>query len=750
MKSSAGYLGFACSAVVFATALTSGLRADVGQIVSGQTYRESISAPSYMNIWRFQGQEGNRLIIAAAEVAGGIEPEILLYPPGGAFHEAVAQGDLNQYRMLDHQMQHSGEYTIIIRDWHMDETGRYDISLVTIPGEPNSTEDPDGGEIQTAATVFGTFDAQGDIDVYKFEGQTGERVVVTIAGYGQGLEPEIVLYPPGSGLREAFAGGGPSQSRTLDHVLEQTGEYTIIVNDWQMDREGDYDMSLVKIPGPATSPDDDDGGQITSGSTMFGKLGGKADTDVYQFEGQTGDRIIITAAQVYGEIEPEILLYPPDSGPMEAISLGDLYQYRRLDHQLQQSGLYTIIVRDWLMDNEELEREYDISFVRIPGPAASPSDPEGGGITSGTTVKASLGGESDTDIYNFYGRAGDRVVITAAEVSGGIEPEVFLYPPDNGPYEAFAGGDAYQYRRLDHQLQQSGVYTIVVHDWRMDSRGEYDLALAKIPGPAVSELDRDGGDIVSAMLLNSDFDGRSDTDIYRFYGHAGDRVYIIASQISGHVEPEISLYPPDSGKREGFAGGWSLENILDLNLEQSGLYTVVVNEYQMDEEGKYSLFYRRIPSTKRVGIYDPCPSNGGTVEECFTQTLEWITVGAASSYSVYFGRDITVPLAHIAENIRQPSIPWPQMERCGKYYWYVVAHTENGDITGPWWWFMNRRCELAADLNGDGTVDFFDFAIMASNWLKFIPTVDIAPPGMIDVFDLAVMADEWLQIRTGD
>jgi len=749
MKSSAGYLTTACLAGAVVMALTNGLWAEGGQIVSGQTSRETISAPSYMDVWKFEGQAGNRVIIAAAEVAGGIEPEILLYPPGEAFHEAVAQGDLSQYRMLDHQLQQSGQYTIIVRDWHMDETGRYDISLVTIPGEPNCPEDPDGGEIPVAATAFGTFDAQGDIDAYTFEGHIGERVVVTAAGGGPGMEPEILLYPPESGPREAFAGGDPSQSRTLDHKLEQSGEYTIIVNDWQMDRDGDYDITMVKIPGPAKSDPNDDGGEITSGSTMFGTFNGRADTDVYLFDGQAGERVIVTAAEVYGQIEPEILLYPPESGPMEATAAGDLYQYRTLDHQLAQSGLYTIIIRDWLMDSEEPEPEYDISFAKIPGQATSPSDPDGGDITSGSTMKAELAAESDTDIYHFYGWAGDRVVITAAEVSGGIEPEVFLYPPDNGPYEAFAGGDAYRYRKLDHKLLQSGVYTIVVRDWRMDSKGEYDLAFAKVPGAAISELDRDGGDIISAMMVNADFDGRSDTDIYRFYGQAGDRVHIVASMISGHVEPEISLYPPDSGEREGFAGGWSFENILDLNLEQSGLYTVIINEYMMDEEGKYSLLYRRIPSAMRNGIYDPCPSNGGTVEECFAEKMEWRVAGPATSYDVYFGRDIIAPLELIAENIGLPHLGWPDMEPCGKYYWYVVAHTDQGDITGPWWWFRNRRCDLAADLNGDGMVNLGDFAIMADNWLKFEPLANIIQPGMIDVFDLAAMADEWLQVKTG-
>ena len=55
----------------------------------------------------------------------------------------------------------------------------------------------------------------------------------------------------------------------------------------------------------------------------------------------------------------------------------------------------------------------------------------------------------------------------------------------------------------------------------------------------------------------------------------------------------------------------------------------------------------------------------------------------------------------------------------------------------------------AADIDGDGDVDFRDFSILGNQWRQSPanPSADIAPPGgngVVDLFDLDVLADEWL------
>jgi len=62
---------------------------------------------------------------------------------------------------------------------------------------------------------------------------------------------------------------------------------------------------------------------------------------------------------------------------------------------------------------------------------------------------------------------------------------------------------------------------------------------------------------------------------------------------------------------------------------------------------------------------------------------------------------------------------------------------------------------LRADINGDGVVNFVDFAILASNWLLSDSSVDadIAPAGgdgIIDALDLKEITSHWLEADNSD
>ncbi|TDA68928.1 MAG: hypothetical protein D9V47_06585 [Clostridia bacterium] len=92
-----------------------------------------------------------------------------------------------------------------------------------------------------------------------------------------------------------------------------------------------------------------------------------------------------------------------------------------------------------------------------------------------TKTGLEIAAPSYLDAFQFYGEAGDRVIITAVTTSGALNTEIYLYPPDGGPYEAW-GGD-----KLDHQLKQSGLYTAIVQDWLLEDEGKYNISLTKIP-----------------------------------------------------------------------------------------------------------------------------------------------------------------------------------------------------------------------------------------------------------------------------
>jgi hypothetical protein len=77
----------------------------------------------------------------------------------------------------------------------------------------------------------------------------------------------------------------------------------------------------------------------------------------------------------------------------------------------------------------------------------------------------------------------------------------------------------------------------------------------------------------------------------------------------------------------------------------------------------------------------------------------------------------------------------------------VIGATYNfndGKSTGSAYIFDN----FTGDIDTDGDVDFFDFAVLAGCWRQNNPLADIAPApagdGIVDIKDLAVLCDNWL------
>ena len=82
---------------------------------------------------------------------------------------------------------------------------------------------------------------------------------------------------------------------------------------------------------------------------------------------------------------------------------------------------------------------------------------------------------------------------------------------------------------------------------------------------------------------------------------------------------------------------------------------------------------------------------------------------------------------------------------------YVDLDVFNGDMSRLNTFMISTL--LQGDINGDGKVDFTDFAILASQWLQppGEPSADIAPEGgdgLVDFLDLAVLTEHWLEVTT--
>ena len=303
-----------------------------------------------------------------------------------------------------------------------------------------------------------------------------------------------------------------------------------------------------------------------------------------------------------------------------------------------------------------------------------------GGIRSGEVRSSSIDPIGDMDTFNFYGKAGEGIMIVMTETSGatGFFEYLELYDPDG--IEETRGFSPI----FNHQLKKTGLYTIVCRTVWNDVAGTYNLSFLKIPGATLSPSDKDGGDIVSGKVYSGQITPISDTDAVNFYGAAGETVLITMACGPWDFIEYLELYDPDGIKE---TAGYS--PISNYQLKKTGLYTIVCRDFHNNVAGTYNLSFTKIPPALPPGVYNPSPGNGAIVSP-LTNLVDWSDTPGATYYDVYFGTDVKTPLTKIGDNISVSHCSLPPLLNKTSYYWIVVAKTGSAEIQGPVWIFTTE------------------------------------------------------------
>ena len=114
-------------------------------------------------------------------------------------------------------------------------------------------------------------------------------------------------------------------------------------------------------------------------------------------------------------------------------------------------------------------------------------------------------------------------------------------------------------------------------------------------------------------------------------------------------------------------------DLLDHFLLKTGLYTIVVQDVDLEHTGTYNVSLNKPPDTIQPGIYNPSPATG--CDQPKDLTLTWDPVAGATGYDVFFGTDVVAPLELLCTDTPVPNCAVNNLEKSEVYYWTVVAHT---------------------------------------------------------------------------
>ncbi len=99
----------------------------------------------------------------------------------------------------------------------------------------------------------------------------------------------------------------------------------MVVYDRHIYGAGDYKISLHNLQGCSWP-------SLSCGHTVSSSIDEPSEMDVYEFEGQVGERVLIDAEAITGTLDMHMMLFPPDGTGY--VASGEDY----LNHRLTQSG----------------------------------------------------------------------------------------------------------------------------------------------------------------------------------------------------------------------------------------------------------------------------------------------------------------------------------------------------------------------------------------------------------------------------
>jgi len=183
----------------------------------------------------------------------------------------------------------------------------FPIAAHAAEGRACETE-PTDEEITYGDLITCSVSPLGDSDVFRFQGTTGEQIIITATRPSGNVSPCIDLYPPSGGATPfATACNGTSITFTVQATLNETGLWTINIHDGGAPNAGPYTFVLDRLApaSPAAEP-------VEYGKTITGEINPLGDADLFIIGGGLGSTIAIQTAQTDGGVQPCIAVYDPD------------------------------------------------------------------------------------------------------------------------------------------------------------------------------------------------------------------------------------------------------------------------------------------------------------------------------------------------------------------------------------------------------------------------------------------------------
>ena len=464
----------------------------------------SLSPGSEDDIYRFTGNEGQKLFFDKLSSSGGSLNWILYGPDNTVVDNSDDFSDLELYLPSD------GEYMLALRgSAGFDGKIEYSFEIIT----PEEITTPISlGSNDEPHSIEGEIGEKGEEDFYTFEGEAGQRIYFDRLFYDGTIK--TFIYSPSDTHIPSSNFNFNRDDATAPITLNEDGTYQVKVDATGEDL-GTYSFS-IKDPGLAT--------QIEVDTAVSGSLNPGLSAHFYEFEGIAGQRLYLDTAG--GTSRADWTLY--DSGNNQ-ISNANLNTDMEL--VLTDTDTYTLRIRG------NNNNPVDYSFEIITPDTLEET------LTIGETIEGEIGEKGERDIYTFTGNQGQRLFLDTlinssnnrATIRTPSGSEMNLWSHYNWTWMSS------DISRNPIILPEDGTYELTVDGW-LEPTDEYSFRLLDAASAPVLEMNTPTEGI---------FNPGTSIQFYQFDGTEGDRIYFESEGNSPSsywrlYSPENKLLTPSS------------------------------------------------------------------------------------------------------------------------------------------------------------------------------------------------------------
>jgi|GEM_PF-5560934 len=430
-----------------------------GALVSGV-----VSVATEVDTFVFTGQSGDIVFIRINRTSGGVNPKLRLYNPSGTLITTAnpIPYNYNRAEIVDIKLLTSGNYSLLVTDDNGAQTGGYYLKLesITRPGQQDTLV---YGEL-----VVDSIPALTEMDVYRFAGLAGEKVLLRMNRTSGSLEPTMRLYGPNDSLVTLAnpVAYYANRCEIIDFVLPASGTYTLFALDVDGFQTGGYGLTVESVPRPG-QPD-----TLAYGELSQDTISAVTAIDVYRFAGLTGEKIWLRMNRTSGSVNPSLRLYGPNDSVVTLANPVAYYANRCeiIDFVLPASGTYTLFALD---DDGFNTGGYNLRLQCRQDIRAKADT-----LVLNSGRQGSLSALGDMFGYVFLAPVATTVTIRLTRLSGSFEPLVELADASDDLIASVSGTSEATIAGL---VIPGGWYTIFVSDVDGDEAGNYEIYLNPPP-----------------------------------------------------------------------------------------------------------------------------------------------------------------------------------------------------------------------------------------------------------------------------